>query len=126
MSPVLPGIRRAGPGPRGFNRQSSGAVSRPSGVIGCLLSLVDRRVADPVRPRVFAAGADELVVGPLLHDVRRPSGNARADEDWRKQVRRNAHEVIHARRKEIGIGECAGVVIDLIATLFLESEETRG
>ena len=25
--------------------------------------------------------------------------------------------------KEIGIGECAGVVIDLIATLFLESEE---
>jgi len=26
-------------------------------------------------------------------------------------------------KKEIGIGECAGVVIDLIATLFLESEE---
>ena len=25
--------------------------------------------------------------------------------------------------KEIGIGECAGVVIDLIATLFLESDE---
>ena len=25
--------------------------------------------------------------------------------------------------KEIGVGECAGVVIDLIATLFLESEE---
>jgi len=25
--------------------------------------------------------------------------------------------------KEIGIGECAGVVIDLIATLFFESEE---
>ena len=25
--------------------------------------------------------------------------------------------------KQIGIGECAGVVIDLIATLFLESEE---
>ncbi len=28
--------------------------------------------------------------------------------------------------KEIGIGECAGVVIDLIATLFLESEEKIG
>ncbi len=26
-------------------------------------------------------------------------------------------------QKEIGIGECAGVVIDLVATLFLESEE---
>ncbi len=26
-------------------------------------------------------------------------------------------------RKEIGIGECAGVIVDLIATLFLESQE---
>ena len=29
----------------------------------------------------------------------------------------------HSYQKAIGIGECAGVVIDLISTLFLESEE---
>ena len=27
--------------------------------------------------------------------------------------------------KAIGVGECAGVVIDLISTLFFESEEKR-
>ena len=44
------------------------------------------------------------------------SSNLEADEyiDWGSKA---------AYKKAIGVGECAGVVIDLISTLFLESEE---
>src|SRR5690606_9845318 len=54
---------------------------------------------------VDGGGAVQPVLRALLHDVRRPARDARADEDRREQVGRYVEEVIHGRGVEIRVRE---------------------
>jgi hypothetical protein len=57
------------------------------------------------RPGVVGTGADDAVVGTLLHDVGGPAGQARHHEDGREQLGRDAHEVVGRGVVEVGVGE---------------------
>src|SRR3990167_4652729 len=54
---------------------------------------------------VLGARADDAVVGTLLKHMRRPAGQARADEYRGEQLGWNAHEVIRRRMVEVGVRE---------------------
>src|SRR5471032_1077018 len=52
---------------------------------------------------VLGARADDAVVGTLLKHMRRPAGQARADENRCEQLGRDAHEVVRRGMVEIGV-----------------------
>src|SRR6056297_48114 len=53
------------------------------------LPILDRRHIAVLGAGVIGAGADDAVVGALLHDVRAPAGYPRHHEDRREQARGN-------------------------------------
>src|SRR5437879_8015676 len=57
------------------------------------------------RTYIIARGADDLVMGALLHDMRRPSGGPREHEQGREKRCRDAAIMVSEGAVEIEIGE---------------------
>src|SRR5699024_4909672 len=68
-------------------------------------ALFDGRELAYFRADVFGIGPDQAIVGTLLHDVRRPAGEPRHNEDGREQRCRNAHEVVCRGMVEVSVRE---------------------
>src|SRR5262245_45804618 len=69
------------------------------------LPLVGGRNPARLRPGVIGARADDLAVGALLNDVRRPSGRPRDHEERREHGGRHAHLVVGDRAEPVEVRE---------------------
>src|SRR5690242_18851351 len=66
-------------------------------------AFVNRHEGSWSGPDIFGRRADEAVVGTLFHDVRRPTGRARDDEQRREHIGGNAAKMKRGRAVEIQI-----------------------
>lgn len=67
----------------------------------CVFSLVDGHVLSGFWADVGAAWPDQLVVGSLLNDVRRPTTGTGDHEDWSEEQGGDSTLVIGTSRKEV-------------------------
>jgi hypothetical protein len=82
-------------------------VARARKVLSCsrALSAVNRRERPWFRPDIVGARANQLVVGSLLFDMRRPAGNPSQHKDGGEKRRRDPHEMVRTGREKICVGE---------------------
>src|SRR6267143_4298442 len=69
------------------------------------LSFVDRLERTRIGTDIIRVGPYQAIIGTLLDDVRRPTGDARDDEERRKHSRRDAAKVIGGGAVKIQIRE---------------------